>query len=64
MRRHHRSTQKSTGSRLRTALTAVFVRDDGQTTVVECRRCGTTLETTDTTCQTCGCDELARYRLE
>ncbi|SIR84416.1 hypothetical protein SAMN05421752_103302 [Natronorubrum thiooxidans] len=63
MQRQHRSTQESTPSRLRTALTAVLIRDGGQTRIVECRHCGTTLEATDTNCPICGCEEIASYRI-
>ncbi|TKX47618.1 hypothetical protein EXE49_17080 [Halorubrum sp. ASP121] len=30
---------------------------------LECRRCGTTLETDATTCQVCGSGDIARYDL-
>jgi len=35
----------------------------GTTTVVECRHCGTPLQSDADTCQECGSDEIARYEL-
>lgn len=44
-------------SRLKDALSV----QPGTTTVVECRHCGTPLQSDDEVCRECGCDEVARY---
>ncbi|AFO58186.1 hypothetical protein NJ7G_2964 [Natrinema sp. J7-2] len=38
-------------------------RGDG-TVIEECRRCGTTLESTLAHCPACGCRDTAEYRIQ
>ncbi|ELY44107.1 hypothetical protein [Natronorubrum bangense] len=64
MQRQHQPSQESNPSRLRTALAAVLRRDGGQTVIEECRHCGTTLESGSSNCPSCGCTEIASYRIE
>lgn len=37
---------------------------DREYVVLECRHCGTTLESTTETCPVCGSDAVARYVIE
>nr|WP_049900906.1 hypothetical protein [Natrinema sp. J7-1] len=51
-------------SRLRRALKAALrPRGDG-TVIEECRRCGTTLESTLAHCPACGWRDTAEYRIQ
>lgn len=45
-------------SRLKEALSV-----QTRTTVVECRHCGTPLQSDDDACRECGSDEIAHYEL-
>ncbi|NUB92123.1 hypothetical protein HTZ84_06955 [Haloterrigena sp. SYSU A558-1] len=64
MRGQGRPNRESVSVGLRIVLETVFGRDDGGTIVEECRRCGTTRELDGVSCPTCGCDGVARYRIE
>lgn len=50
-------------STMRKALETVLLRTDDRTVVEECRRCGTTLESTRADCPSCGCSDIAEYRI-
>lgn len=45
-----------------TRLKRVFSAQTG-TTIVECRHCGTPLQSDAEACEECGSDEIARYEL-
>ncbi|QRV15199.1 hypothetical protein JMJ58_20220 [Haloterrigena salifodinae] len=64
MRGQGRPNRESASVGLRIVLEIVFGRDDGGTIVEECRRCGTSREPDGVSCPTCGCDGVARYRIE
>ncbi|ELY82193.1 hypothetical protein [Natrinema pallidum] len=51
-------------SMLRSALEAALLPGDDGTVIEECRRCGTTLESTLTNCPSCGCRDIAEYRIQ
>ncbi|WP_459191440.1 hypothetical protein [Halosimplex sp. J119] len=37
---------------------------DRDTVVVECRRCGTTVDPDTSVCSACDCEEFAEYRID
>jgi ribosomal protein L37E len=49
---------------MRKALAAVLLRDDDRTIIEECRRCGTSLESTVADCPACGCSDVVEYRIQ
>jgi ribosomal protein L37E len=44
-------------------LRGYVARSGGSETVVECRRCGTSLDANAETCEECGSDEIVAYEL-
>lgn len=42
---------------------SLVLRDDSETVVAECRKCGTTVERGAQTCPSCGSDEIAIYTI-
>ncbi|WP_222919005.1 hypothetical protein [Natrinema sp. SYSU A 869] len=54
----------TTRSTMRKALEAVLLRSDDGTVIEECRRCGTTLESTLASCPSCGCSDIVEYRIQ
>lgn len=54
----------TTGSTMRKALAVVLGRSEGKTVIEECRRCGTTLESTVADCPACGCSDVVEYRIQ
>ncbi|PCR90187.1 hypothetical protein [Natrinema ejinorense] len=57
-------TDTATRSTIRKAFSAIFRRSDEPTIIEECRRCGTTLESTISPCPSCGCRDIVEYRIE
>ncbi|SEQ22905.1 hypothetical protein [Natrinema salaciae] len=53
----------TTRSTMRKALETVLLRCDDRTVIEECRRCGTTLESTLADCPSCGCSDVVEYRI-
>ncbi|RZH68013.1 hypothetical protein ELS17_00655 [Natrinema altunense] len=51
-------------SMMRKALEAALLPGDEGTVIEECRRCGTTLESTLAHCPACGCRDIVEYRLQ
>ncbi|WP_340673965.1 hypothetical protein [Natrinema altunense] len=49
---------------MRKALEAALLPGDEGTVIEECRRCGTTLESTLAHCPACGCRDIVEYRLQ
>lgn len=57
------SNDSTSQSTVRKALEAVLSRGTDRTIIEECRRCGTTLEST-TECPSCGGDDIVEYRIQ
>ncbi|SEW32271.1 hypothetical protein SAMN05216285_4075 [Natrinema salifodinae] len=62
--RSNGTSSTTTGSTVRKALAAVLRRSDDRTIIEECRRCGTTLESTPADCPACGCSDIVEYRIQ
>ncbi|RQG96985.1 hypothetical protein EA473_02570 [Natrarchaeobius chitinivorans] len=62
MSSQRRSSQKSQ-STMRRAVKSVLFRTDDSTTVEECRRCGKTIESTQSECPLCECEDIVTYRI-
>ncbi|WP_226482892.1 hypothetical protein [Natrinema amylolyticum] len=54
----------TTRSTMRKALERVLLRSNDGTVIEECRRCGTTLESTLANCPSCGCSDIVEYRIQ
>ncbi|RQG89778.1 hypothetical protein EA462_07095 [Natrarchaeobius halalkaliphilus] len=58
-----KQTKPTTSSTVRETVKSVLFRSDSVTVIEECRRCGTTIETSCSDCPTCGCDDIVTYRI-
>ena len=51
------------GVTMRNAVKSVLFRGDDETTIEECRRCGKTIESPQTTCPVCDCEDIVEYQI-
>jgi hypothetical protein len=51
-------------SAARTVLESILSPDTPTTIVEECRRCGTTIESSMAGCSACNCEEIVEYRIQ
>lgn len=56
-------TRQFSVSSVRATLESVFARTGSVTVIDECRRCGTSVESTRVSCPNCTCDEIVEYRI-
>ena len=54
---------RSAGTTVRNAVKSVLFSGDDTTTIEECRRCGKTIESSQTTCPVCDCNDIVEYRI-
>ncbi|NGM70830.1 hypothetical protein G6M89_17790 [Natronolimnobius sp. AArcel1] len=58
------SSSPTAGTTMRNAVKSVLFRTDQTTTIEECRRCGKTIESRETVCPVCDCDDIVEYRIQ
>ncbi|OVE86352.1 hypothetical protein [Natronolimnobius baerhuensis] len=64
MNGQNNSRSMSAGTMMRSAVKSVLSRTDEVTTIEECRRCGKTVESRQTVCPVCDCDDIVEYRIQ
>lgn len=53
----------SAGPTMRDAVKSVLFSGNDETTIEECRRCGKTVESCQTICPVCDCEDIVEYRI-
>ncbi|THE64791.1 hypothetical protein D8Y22_11070 [Salinadaptatus halalkaliphilus] len=59
-----KQSKRTASSAVRETVKSVLFRTDESTTIEECRRCGTTIESRGPECPTCGCEDIVTYRIQ
>lgn len=49
---------------MRETITSLLVRRPDEVVVLECRRCGTSVESIASTCTACGCGNIVEYTIQ